>query len=1176
MEIIQIRHIEGTCPASFQVMRLSDGKSTNPSPVSSPVDFRVEGRPKSDLLKELRWYLEDFLEYPFSPETEHAERVLESLRKWGETAFLSLFGSTSGRDWYKAATLEGLSQLDVQISSDDPKILAWPWEALRDPEIGFLGLGCQIERKLNRVADPLPLSEELPKERVNILLVTARPYEEDVGYRSISRSMVELIENLKLPARVSVLRPPTFDQLREHLREHPNYYHIFHFDGHGGFGAPFGSGGGPYTLHGPQGRLIFEAADGRPEPVEAEKLGELLREYRIPLAVLNACQSGKVDERAEDAFASVAASMVKAGIRSVTAMGYSLYVSGAREFLPAFYRRLFEEGDVAKSMRAGRQQMYAKRDRICARGGYYLEDWLVPVVYQQAPTDFLCVSQPHKTEESIRELPKEARDEDNPYGFIGRDAAILQLERAMRRAPSAIVINGLGGVGKTTLARGFVRWLSRTEGLREGHCFWLTFTDIRSAEYVFNRMGEAVFGSTFISKSIKQKVDALAKRMKEDCYVVVWDNFETVQGIEGSIEASMPVEDQEHLTTFLKELRGGRTKILITSRREENWLGAPYRFNLRLGGLEHEERWEFCEVIIRDLGLKLDRENPEILKLMQALDGHPLMMRVILPKLEEQSAEAITEALKNNIEELGLGAESTEAKLMATLKFVEQSLPKRLQELLIPLSFYERFVVRGQLQEIAKHVDDSWTGARIGDFFRVLVDAGLLRDRGNGVYEIHPGLHGYLHLSLHRLGNADRRNDWAYAFVLVSREAACEALLRVAKSPHEAPGLFHTYDANLRKASVEARRLGMENHFADIIQCLAHLALDMRHFQNATDFYQQHLEYCERNADARGEAAAYHQLGMVARAKGDYLAADEWSQKSLQIKQQLRDERGVAISQYQRAQIAIDCGNLTTAEELFRIAATEFKRLGEQEHEASANHYRGVVAMKLGHLAEAEAFFYEALNVKLSLQDPRGVGQELYYLGEIAVERGDLTAARQKFEDSLASSIARKDEKGKASNWSALARIAERTGRHDEAKQYYLKALAVEEKIGRETEMANLYHEIGNITEKEDDILDAQQWFKKALAIDMRRGNELGFWTTYAQLAKLEFRIGNHIKAADLLVASIRGLERAGDLEGQERNRRNLMSIYGSATEREREIIMKKWEEASLGPFPEKSLPPAS
>jgi hypothetical protein len=33
------------------------------------------------------------------------------------------------------------------------------------------------------------------------------------------------------------LRPPTFDRLREHLREKPCYYHILHFDSHGETGG---------------------------------------------------------------------------------------------------------------------------------------------------------------------------------------------------------------------------------------------------------------------------------------------------------------------------------------------------------------------------------------------------------------------------------------------------------------------------------------------------------------------------------------------------------------------------------------------------------------------------------------------------------------------------------------------------------------------------------------------------------------------------------------------------------------------------------------------------------------------------------------------------------------------------------------------------------------------------
>ncbi len=73
--------------------------------------------------------------------------------------------------------------------------------------------------------------------------------------------------------------------------------------------------------------------------------------------VLNACQSGMVDAAAETAFASVAASLLRAGTRGVVAMAYSLFVSGAQEFLPDFYCRLFETGNVAEAVRAGRNNL---------------------------------------------------------------------------------------------------------------------------------------------------------------------------------------------------------------------------------------------------------------------------------------------------------------------------------------------------------------------------------------------------------------------------------------------------------------------------------------------------------------------------------------------------------------------------------------------------------------------------------------------------------------------------------------------------------------------------------------------------------------------------------------------------------------------------------------------------
>ena len=83
------------------------------------------------------------------------------------------------------------------------------------------------------------------------------------------------------PAEVTVLRPPTFARLREHLRERPDYYHIVHFDGHGAYGTPVGPAGGDrHKFQGPQGHLAFETAEGELDLIDAERLSTLLREFR--------------------------------------------------------------------------------------------------------------------------------------------------------------------------------------------------------------------------------------------------------------------------------------------------------------------------------------------------------------------------------------------------------------------------------------------------------------------------------------------------------------------------------------------------------------------------------------------------------------------------------------------------------------------------------------------------------------------------------------------------------------------------------------------------------------------------------------------------------------------------------------------------------------------------------
>jgi hypothetical protein len=77
-------------------------------------------------------------------------------------------------------------------------------------------------------------------------------------------------------------------------------------------------------------------------------------------------------------------------------------------------------------------------------------------------------------------------NDEEPQGFIGRDDQLRALDRAMPQDHAGILIHGPEGVGKTALARYFVRRLVvDADGISTDRLFWFSLEwDIRTAEYV--------------------------------------------------------------------------------------------------------------------------------------------------------------------------------------------------------------------------------------------------------------------------------------------------------------------------------------------------------------------------------------------------------------------------------------------------------------------------------------------------------------------------------------------------------------------------------------------------------------------------------------------------------------------------------------------------------------------
>ena len=145
------------------------------------------------------------------------------------------------------------------------------------------------------------------------------------------------------------------------------------------------------------------------------------------------------------------------------------------------------------------------------------------------------------------------------------------------------LLYGMGGTGKTELAKAFARWLQET-GWSEGSFFY-TFEGGQSAfgmDRLLVSAGLALLGQDFLGKTrdASQRREIMLNFLRANRIVVILDNFETVSSDES--RHRLTPSEAENLRSFLEKVQeSAQSLILITSRSKEDWLGEINPFAYR-------------------------------------------------------------------------------------------------------------------------------------------------------------------------------------------------------------------------------------------------------------------------------------------------------------------------------------------------------------------------------------------------------------------------------------------------------------------------------------------------------------------------------------------------------------------------------------------------------------------
>jgi hypothetical protein len=372
------------------------------------------------------------------------ERTLEAVGTELATAFLPTEVKTALEG--AVAEAERLNS-SVQFALDTADALAdLPWETLRLPHTGPLALHSRVEL-FRRIDSGGPAPAIVIPGPLRILVAIASPEAQNARGEllDMEAELQRILDAVDKPRRaskafVNILEQGTVAAINTALAV--RRYHVLHISCHAG----------PNTL-------ILETADGKEDRVPAKRLWEeAIPAGRAPaLVVLAGCATGQDAISSESdggRLPGLARTLVRRGIPAVIAMQAPVGDRYATELMSSVYEALSTSEEPKPLAALGEARRRLERQRIPSPQQQSPE-WATPALFCAATPALLY--DPKQPSEQLKEASEPFFDcgvvARGIGDMVGRRREQRLILHALRdRTQAGVLIHGIGGVGKTTLA----------------------------------------------------------------------------------------------------------------------------------------------------------------------------------------------------------------------------------------------------------------------------------------------------------------------------------------------------------------------------------------------------------------------------------------------------------------------------------------------------------------------------------------------------------------------------------------------------------------------------------------------------------------------------------------------------------------------------------------------------
>ncbi|MHC4559364.1 MAG: tetratricopeptide repeat protein [Planctomycetota bacterium] len=1010
---------------------------------------------------------------------------MDRLKEFGIKLYGRLFTPEIKKLWTDYSQKSGFLILCIRISPEAKDLEALPWETLYEGE-EFIAAGARTS--LSRLPLDVKIQDELPAVPAPLRMLTllASPLDLKENKRlAIEREQEILLQAVNTPSGQGKLLLEFEDEAKLDFIESSleGGCQILHYSGHG---IPPENGGG----------LLLEDAQGNKRPTAVSELLQVLKiaERDLRLAVISGCQTAKTLNIS--GFRNLARGLLDQNIPAVIAMQFSISDDAGLILAENLYPRLLEGQSLDVALAASRRALLHNEDvRIQA-------DALAPVLFASNSTPLQT-----KDAESAKATVKPEIDfsfhlplPQLSFGFYGRRKEYRAIrDGLLHKNHRAIIIHGIGGIGKTALVSHTANRLrEHFNGIYAFDCTSATLapeTILLELHRYLERQGIEVLGQLLHQSLPPERLASfLSQVLSQLSLMLIFDNFETHLTHEGNAHKIANDDLSIFLKTLIKTTSTG-TRFLFTTR---------YLFDIdakRIGDIQ--------ELPLGDLS------RPEALGLMQKLPhlsgasfedklrafdtfgGHPFA----LVTLDRHCAhKGLTEVLDD--------AKSVHADLreFIAIELNYSKLTHRARELLDrlaafrkPVSFSVAEWVMGEKVEITMETVEKLDKSKMSEDMKKRSDEELLKmlqkslpeqrkakdiDRpvneligwglltpivDNGKVEalaVHSLVRDFCRDKLKtkiwkkHLSDAAayytnqtkliRRDDKSPVAVWLEMEAF--ELLFEAEDFEDAASL-------LTRATTLLIRWGFGRYLESLctkimpklqsktqpilIHNVGILLQGRGDYASALTQYEKSLKIDEELGNRKGMAASLHHIGWIHQEHGDYAAALAQYEKSLKILEELGDREGVSKSLHHIGMIHQYRGDYAAALAQYEKSLKIFEELDDRAGVAGSLHNIGWIHQVCGDYSAALARYEKSLNIKEELGDRSGMASSLHHIGIIHQARGDLATALDQYEKSLNIFEELGDRAGVASSHHQMGRLFTETKKYRKAFESLFLALSI-------------------------------------------------------------------------------------------------------------------------------------